>query len=36
MVSDTNIAGQASPQMREIVVWKISVDQEEVKLSKLH
>lgn len=31
-----NVAWQASPQMRVVVVWKISVDQERVKPSELH
>lgn len=36
MGSVGNVAGRASPQMREVVVWKFSVDQEGVKPSELH
>lgn len=36
MGSEGNVAGQASPQMREVVVWKVSVDQEGVQPSELH
>lgn len=28
MGSEGNVVEQASPQMREVVVWEISVDQE--------